>query len=271
MNARACRYFAVFCLAFGAHVRADDFSLQKELRTAALEGDVTAVRELVARGADPNSGCPLIASVRRDNVDTVLILLKLGANVDCRGGVDNAPSLTPLNMALTFPRVRSARVLVASGANVNAVPPLAPPLKNATSPLQDAIWNYRLVKSSEQAEWLTLIEEIIQHGADLRYDSGTLSVLGTALLDCRATEPIIPLLLKYGADPNQRMGRQKETKWPLEMALSRCSDKTVRLLLEKGANPVINGDTRAMVKLARAQNREVLVPLLVQHGATDQN
>jgi hypothetical protein len=131
-----------------------------------------------------------------------------------------------------------------------------------------AVWAYQSVKPSEQVEWLLLIEEMIQRGADIRYRaSGT--VLGTALLNCRATEAVVPLLLRYGANPNDPMGPLDHPSAPLKTAVGECPEAIVRLLLEKGANPIVDGDPTAIVKLARYFHRESLVPLLVQYGAVD--
>src|SRR5882762_4163037 len=108
MNARTLRYLtAALVVAFCISVRAQEPGLRSGLRTAALEGNVAAVRQLVAQGADPNDGCPITAAIRRDHVDAVLALIELGSKVDCKGGPDAAPDRTPLNMAITFPRVHS--------------------------------------------------------------------------------------------------------------------------------------------------------------------
>ncbi len=133
-----------------------------------------------------------------------------------------------------------------------------------------AVWAYQSVKPSEQAEWLLLIEEMIRRGADIRYSAAG-TVLGTALLNCRATEAVVPLLLKYGADPNEPMGPLDHPGTPIKTAVGECPELIVRLLLEKGANPVVDGDPKAIVRLARYFHRESLVPLLVQYGAIDEN
>jgi ankyrin repeat protein len=256
------RYLVVILgIVFSTCADAQRHASSSDLRAAAFNGDVSEVRRLVAQGADPNERCPIVATIRRDNVDALLALVELGAKVDCKGGPDATPGYTALNMALAFPRVRSARALVAHGADVNAVP------SGSLSPLESAVWNFRLIKADQRADWLLLIEELIQQGANVNYDSGTATVLGTALLDCRTAESVVPLLLKYGADPNQPTGESPGRTTPLQMALGGCSDNVVRNLLEKGAKPSINGDASAIVQYARVRHREALIPLLIQHGA----
>jgi ankyrin repeat protein len=77
---------------------------------------------------------------------------------------------------------------------------------------------------------------------------------------------IVKLLLKYGADINQRDGRDGRT--PLTTALEDGKDKIAKFLLEAGADPnkADNDDITAMY-IAVYNNVIPLAKLLLKHGA----
>jgi ankyrin repeat protein len=242
------------------------------LREATLHGNIAVIRQLVAQGVDLNDGCPIVAAIKKDDDKTVSAMLALGAKVDCKGSPDAFPDHTPLNMALVFPRVRTARVLVAHGADVNAIPESTS--RSDLSPLLIAIFDFHKIQEAERQEWLILLDEMIARGANLHTrDKYGLSSIGIALTVCPDVDsaPMVSLLLKHGVDPNELADSgSNHPLFPLELAIiSRCSKSTVRTLLEAGANPIIRGDATRLTELARGRKDSELIALLRQYGAAD--
>jgi len=94
--------------------------LNERLRVAVGEGDVGAIVDLIAAGADVNFGAGMALhtvlhlAARRDFPDAVTALIHAGAGVDStddEGG-------TPLMWAAWFGSQRAMEVLLAAGANV---------------------------------------------------------------------------------------------------------------------------------------------------------
>jgi len=95
-------------------------SLNNELFKAAAEGNIPRVKDLLDKGADPNSG---------DNTGTVLMLAALKGYSEIaktlidKGAIVNATAkdgLTALMRASTSKNVETVNVLLAAGADVNA-------------------------------------------------------------------------------------------------------------------------------------------------------
>lgn len=94
--------------------------LNNALFFACKSGDVTAVQDLLARGAEPNkSGAclkPIHAAAEGGHARIVSILLDAGANIDLRDDYDKA---TALHYACWRGRVDVVRLLLDLGANFN--------------------------------------------------------------------------------------------------------------------------------------------------------
>lgn len=93
---------------------------EEELYRAALNGDETAVADLLAKGADPGQagteGLPLCAAAAWDRVEVISALLEAGADVN---GVE-ADGWQPLLWAAANGNADAARTLIEAGASVEA-------------------------------------------------------------------------------------------------------------------------------------------------------
>ncbi|MEV0583463.1 ankyrin repeat domain-containing protein [Nonomuraea sp. NPDC050310] len=92
---------------------------EEELYQAALSGDLTKVRGLLERGADPNQpveeGLPLCAAAAWDRLDVIAALLEGGAEVAAR----EADGWHPLMWAAANGNADAAHALIEAGAPVD--------------------------------------------------------------------------------------------------------------------------------------------------------
>ena len=282
-------------LARGANVNARNAEGDTTLMSAALYSSAECMRMLVDAGADLNArdargGTALMRSVR--DLDRVRLLVDGGAQVDARsplgvtalmvaanrpGGSEivkfllehnadpkmpDAAGITPLMYATDFGDLRSVKVLVAAGADVNVG------RRNGATPI---FWAAN--GPSEVLSWL------LEHGASHNPGSVARSPLIVAakfgeLENVRA-------LLDRGADVNAADDRGT----PLIHAVGsdRAGPEIVRLLLDRGANPNVevkrceacihepiaadgSGDVSALM-LARQRGESAIVRMLIAAGA----
>jgi hypothetical protein len=120
---------AVALLLAGAIVSAMTFSRRQELLVhAATRGDAAIAKALLTIGADPNSkatgSTPLYAAAWAGRVEAAECLLDAGAAVDST----DAKDMTALMAAVGRGDDAMAKLLLARGANVNAVACCGSPL-----------------------------------------------------------------------------------------------------------------------------------------------
>ena len=127
-----------------------DDSLTQAL-TLAADGDLAAVRELLARGADP-TGMPLIMAIQCDEAEIVQLMIAAGAEV-------NTPfqATTPLVRAITAGYPKIVDVLLQAGAQVNQVAP------DGTIPLEAARTRGRTNLTDEERD--QIVQLLINAGA----------------------------------------------------------------------------------------------------------
>ena len=199
------------------------------LCAAAKKGDLSAVKTLLAAGADPNaadtaSSPPLQYAASSGNISVVQALLAKGANARARDRVGS----TALHAAAVDREVRIAEALLAAGADVNArtTDDVTPLMASIGSPYSDAKMSLTLIRA----------------GADVNIvDSNGETALWIAITD--SSEEVIEELLRRGANPNvqaRALGFPGYT--PLHMAAINGSTKTVDLLRRYGADPAIRND-----------------------------
>ena len=91
------------------------------IQEAAKQGDIEAVKQFIANGADVNAkdewlGTPLHQAAREDHMEIVELLIAKGADVNVKDGSGD----TPLHYAVNNGRKEIAELLIANDADVNA-------------------------------------------------------------------------------------------------------------------------------------------------------
>ena len=216
------------------------------LHVAARRGDLAAIRDLLARGANPDArmadgSTPLHIAALVGKEEVVEALCRAGATVDAR----DDEGLTPLAMAQD---AAVARRLIEHGADVNTR------LRSGQTVL-----GYAVVM-----EYKDMCEALIDGGADLRaVDPAT----GMTLLQVAAQmgyAEIVELLIDRGADPNAMGGTGKA---PLHLAVDFGYEGVVRVLLAKGADVNIMGKYGTPLHEAAMSGKAGVVRILLAHGA----
>jgi hypothetical protein len=110
-----------------------------DLHTAAATGDMEAIREYIAAGADldvrdPEGGaCPLSTAALFGRTEAALALIDAGADINCRGN-DGA---TPLHVAAFFCRPEIVSALLEKGADTTVKNKYgSTPLETVTTPFE---------------------------------------------------------------------------------------------------------------------------------------
>jgi ankyrin repeat protein len=232
------------------------------LMTAARAGTAAGVRLLVAAGADVEARestrdqTALMWAVAQGHHHVVRELIDAGADVTARskvrprlmsnegvfGGafdsavVENLGDFTPLMFAARRGDVESARLLLASGADINDI------AGNNASALVMAI----------HSGHSPLAEFLLDNGADPNADGAGYTALHAAVL--RGELEAVKALLAHGADPNPRLkratpGRRSSEDWMLKLRYESATPfwlaalyrepEIMRALAEGGAEPLL--------------------------------
>ena len=160
------------------------------LTIAVERGDAASIRELLARGADPDAAdafglTPLCRAARLGRLEVVSALLEAGARVDLPDHIPTREGWTPLMNAVHKNRGAIARALIAAGADVN---------------LRTAGGMTALSLASADAD-PTIVEALLEAGADPRDGPGGSAALTNAVAAGRI-ETVRALLAK---DPGLRV------------------------------------------------------------------
>jgi len=259
------------------------------LASAALTGDMSAVRSLLDKGADVNAkwregGTALMAAAVIGHADVMRVLLERGADVNSRNNeghtalmlaIENVSDADAIRRLVALnpranpdslggapqPTVTIVRVLLDGGADVNA----------ATNEGDTALM-YAVSMGDPE-----IVRALIEKGARVnarnnRGQPALMVAIETALINMESdsaalqrTASVVRVLLDNGADVNAA-GNEGETA--LMYAAKECDEATVQILLDKGAkaNATANDGTSAMV-IARASGCKKAVRQLRNAGA----
>jgi Ankyrin repeats (3 copies)/Ankyrin repeat len=219
---------------------------QNELWKAITDGNVDAVKALLAQGADPNAKMerdvrPLMLAAAKDSSLSVLEAL-LEAKADFR--LKDKDGDTPLHWAAAAGAAECAAALLKAGAdrsaknNIGRTPLISAAVAGRTSALKALLPEGADVNELLFSRALTLLMIVSETG------------------DAQGTV----FLLHRGADPN-RSDRQGYTA--LMYAAQAGKLENVRQLLDRGANPnAIARNKDTAILLAQRQNRTATVRLL---------
>jgi quinoprotein dehydrogenase-associated probable ABC transporter substrate-binding protein len=203
-----------YLLTHGAQGNSYDGEGYTPLITAIRSGSVEVATYLIEHKADANltdrgGWTPLMWATWGDNPALVKMLIAHGAKLDA---TDN-DGLTPLAIAAQNAKIKSTRVLLDAGAEVNA-----PVTKGGYTPLM-------LASRSGSSE---LAASLIEHGASVNAANlGGVTALMIASAGNRST--LVELLLKAGAAVD---ARSEDGRTALSIAHANSNDAVIKVLEE---------------------------------------
>lgn len=248
-------------LAEGASPETRDAHGNTLLMQAALAGRAETVNLLLKRGANPdatNASGATALMFAAGSIEKTRLLIAHGANVNARSSLGNTPLMTaarplgsseavelllhhgaevnatnvfgasPITLAASSGDLKTVRLLLSKGANVNA---------HARGSLDAAIWGggrSPLMWAAARGD-LAMMKLLLKAGAKVNEQEG----FGTALTQSawmnqpRAAE----LLLKHGADVHAKEQMSGFTALHWAASSDNASAELVSLLLKHGANP----------------------------------
>ena len=255
--------------------------LGNALAEAAGAGDLQAVEELLAEGANPDGFAadgkprrPLVAGVDGGSQVILEVLLKAGADPNLANPIQpgGKGGHSPLVQAVLKGRAPLVRTLLGKGAKANHPDgqrryPLSVAAGAGSVELTNILlaagadpkWGAPLVAAAE-GNHLDLIELLAAKGADpnaMAY-RGVTPLLAAAQANHVAA---IRALLALGADPNPAYGR-----CPLATAVAVGHGQAVRALLAGGADPAVAKWGKQAPSLADAPLRNawgIVIPLML--------
>ncbi|KAI0150532.1 ankyrin repeat-containing domain protein [Xylariaceae sp. FL1272] len=253
-------------LQHGADAGAQDISGRKVIIQALTSRKNTEDREqvvnlLLQHGASPNAkditGTSLLFIAAEQKRDALVHrLLELGADANCR----DCSGTTALVMVVKRNDYALAKTLLEHGADPNKADIVG------THLILHVLNDRKTDAASRQA----MLELLFAHGAraDRRDNYGT-TVLEHSVTTSSSPGIRIPeLMLKNGADPNQRLKKVTDEPTLLTHALRKGQWDLARLALERGANAnLLDKSGRSPLLLAIMAGNEDLVKLLLSHGA----
>jgi uncharacterized protein len=270
--------YLVACLFLVAQplANADRASRDQALIDAAARGDLSAVKQLVRKGAGINAGVnaggvgqtPLMAAVLGGQVPVARFLLNKGADPNVKVGPGR---LTPLTAAATGGDTALITELLAKGANVRYRAP-----SGWTALASAAYWDHPaavklLLKAGAPVDVLEAValgqrdrvkKLLTGKNPNALYAGSTLLVLAAG----KGHTEIVRWLLDNGARIDERP--QEWSTSALLVAADGDRLETVRVLLERGASlKVRDAFLRTPVIMAAGHGNAEMVRLLIGRGA----
>lgn len=250
------------------------------LTAAAILGHAEVVRILLDAGADPNAKdgngrTALFPAVTTNYTEIVRLLLDKGADPNIRDSVLGLPALH--YAASIDPNPEMLKLLLDRGANPNAS---LQPGDSSISVLTFAVGHGDTesvkilldrgaqadVKDLANAAWLDHAEIVTLLWGQIarRNERMPDDVLFSGVLSRKAG--MVKMLIDLGADPNVvGTGGIVEGDTPLIFAAGMGDAETVRLLLQRGANPALKGrDGRTALMRAREFKRDAVIKILLE-------
>jgi ankyrin repeat protein len=229
------------------------------LRTAAYKGHTTIVQLLLKYGADVNAcdaknGIAVAGAAHHDDIPMILLLLERGANLNLAGEYGS-----PLSYAAAWAGENTVKLLLEHGAHVEV---------DSINALKAAIDSYRKEDN---------VRTILHHAVGFDH------ALAPAIVKAaeKGHNGLVDLLLKHGADINsviecrqlqhfniyQVLPRTKQMITPLSEAVRRGERSTVKLLLDRGAKPNVNGGQALQSCILKPDYDQRMMEFLLRYGA----
>ncbi len=230
------------------------------LRIAAYKGHTTTVQLLLKYGADVNAcnakrGTAVAGAAGQDDIPMILLLLERGANLNLAGEYGS-----PLSYAAAWAGENTVKLLLEHGAHVEV---------DSIKALKAAIDSYRIQEDN--------VRTILHHAVGFDH------ALAPAIVKAaeKGQNGLVDLLLKHGADINsviecrqlqdfdiyQVLPHTKQMITPLSEAVQRGERSTVKLLLNRGAKPNVNGGQAFQSCIVKPDYDQRMMELLLRYGA----
>ena len=247
------------------------------IHEAAMDGDIEAVKQHLAAGADVNAKdaileeTPLNIAATHGHKEIAELLIAEGADVNAK----DEGGWTPLHLFATWGHKEIIELLIAAGADVNAKDKDGrTPLDGALGETADLIRKHGGKNGTEDysihlAATRGNIEAVKQHlaaGADVNAMSGADGRTPLNIAAHQGYKEVAELLIAEGADVNAK----DEIGWtPLLVAAYRGKKEIAELLIAKGASVNAKGGIDGGAPLHRATNQGYMeiVELLIAKGA----
>lgn len=235
------------------------------LQADARRGDVERVRWRLDRGDDPNardraSNTALGCALPKGRTEVVRVLLERGADPNTSSGSVGSFDELPLELAMAKGDAQGERLLLEHGADPNRYTarahglPLAEAVGRGDGELVRLLLGHGadpngepgrrpLVEAAKRSDG-TLYELLVAHGArlDLEHGPGSRGTVRDHVLQDAGAAWAVEAALAAGADPDQSdldvsVPQATALKTPLQRAALRRDPASVRVLLDRGANP----------------------------------
>ena len=238
----------------GANIESLDSDGSTPLYTASEKGHNEIVQELLKNGAKINVECqnnsPLLIAIDNEHVETALILVDHGADVNFRDGDGSTPLHGAASLGLT--KVVKAILKQDCSSSINVQDNV-----NHDTPLIRAIEN----------DHDKIAIELLNHGADANIkDWEDETPLYKSA--CLGKHKVVSELLKHGAFPDLLNGQFQQTALmgALRNSQNRNCENIVKELLEAGANPNLKNSSGSPTFHLAIYSAN-MISLLLEYGA----
>ena len=213
--------FGLFCLPSIVGMEEEistELNHTQKLHDAIHKGDLTAVKDAIAAGADVNRiirvHTALTAAIMKERIDIIKYLLEIGADVNQESGLG-----TPLKVVL-FWKPNNTEIIKLLKERI--------PIRRLHNAIKDS--NITVVKSA------------IAAGADVNRVIGAHTALTLSIVIGNIS--IVEYLLEVGAD----VARPSNVGTPLKVAINMYNTEIIQLLLDKGGAGIVTEEIKKILK-----------------------